>query len=97
MDTATATTTPLPYTHESTEAILDAYDALLTKCYQASQRDGAALMGKDRWLANAINESDLCLASTPEGIRCSGSTYTSQTMDHEWFDFTIPFEALKGE
>jgi len=79
---------------EHWEGILDAFAEIRGKVERAF-KNNPELMGKDAWLRSAISERDLAhLSAGPDGINAWGSTYTVQTMDHEWFDFTIPWSYI---
>lgn len=76
------------------EEIIEAYNSLRERCCKLAKADRGELMGKDAWLRHALSERDITLAWTTDGIQCWGSTYTSQTLESEWFDFIIPHERL---
>jgi riboflavin synthase alpha subunit len=69
---------------------IEKYNELRRLCHDLARRNNGELMGSDAWLRHALCESDITLADAGDSINCSGSTYTMQTMDHEWFDFDIP-------
>lgn len=48
------------------------------------------LLGGDKWLRHAIQTSEMTLRENDDTISVYGTTYTMQTMDHEWFEFEIP-------
>jgi hypothetical protein len=75
-------------------AIINGYNELRERCYEAARKDNGKLMGSDAWLRYAILSTDITLETAVDGIRCWGSCYTSQTMSTEPFDFIIPFDAL---
>lgn len=77
------------------EEMIDGYNELREKCLEIAKRDNGRLMDSDAWLRFAIMESDITLAFTGYGIECYGSAYTTQTMDHEHFSFTIPLSELE--
>lgn len=79
----------------STDAAIEAYEALRERCYRAAQANDGALMGDAAWLRFAMSDHEMRLSAGPAGISIHGTTYTTQTMDHEWFDFFIPFEELE--
>ena len=80
-----------------TEALIastiDRYNEIRDKAYKAIKADHS-LMGTDEWLVHALIEGDMNIHSSPTGLRIWGSTFTSQTMENEWFDFQIPYSAL---
>lgn len=77
------------------ESVIRQYDYLRARCWM-EMRNSPELLGPDSWLLYAISENDINLDWTTDGISCYGSCYSMQTMGHEWFEFTIPFELLKG-
>ena len=80
---------------ETLQATIDRHNALREQCYNLARANGGALMGNSAWLRNALCEPDMTLEWTPEGIRCSGNTWTSQTVGLEWFEFVIPWSAIE--
>lgn len=77
------------------EEIIDGYNELREKCLKLAKKDSGKLMGGDSWLQHAIIESDITLWFYGDGIECSGSAYTSQTMSSEPFNFRIPMELIE--
>jgi hypothetical protein len=75
------------------EEIIDGYNILRDRCLAIAKKS-PALLGEYAWLRYAISDGDITLGFTEDGINCYGNTYTTQTMDHEWFDFLIPFSEL---
>lgn len=78
-------------------ATIEAYQALREQCYNAACRNSGALMGDAAWLRNALRETDIEMTVYAHGIACHGLVYSLQTLDHESFEFTIPFVALTNE
>ncbi|WNN94716.1 hypothetical protein SEA_PHREDRICK_152 [Streptomyces phage Phredrick] len=76
------------------EKVIDGYNDLRETCLVIAKLNDE-LMGPDRWLKFAIQDSDITLMFTERGIVCYGSAYTTQTMDNEHFSFMIPFEYLE--
>lgn len=79
----------------SYEEVIDEYNDLREKCYELARMNDGELMGSSSWLRGVILESEINLDYSQEGIHCHGHTYTSQTMDHEYFDFIIPLSELE--
>lgn len=79
----------------TTERVIELYDELREKCYKLAKANDGELMGKDAWLRHALLEGELRLQWGEDGVTCYGSTFTSQTQDHEWFEFTIPHDLLE--
>lgn len=77
------------------EEMIDGYNELREECLGLAKMDNGKLLGEYAWLRFAILDSDIILAFTGYGIQCYGSAYTTQTMDHEYFDFTIPLSELE--
>lgn len=78
------------------QEVIDTYNRLRENCVLLAKRENGKLMGEYAWLSAALTDNDIRLDWTTGGINCYGSVYTVQTMDHEWFDFTIPFSELEG-
>lgn len=79
------------------EEIIEGYEKLRERCYEIGKYGSKNILGDSYWLRSAIMESDMSLEFRENGIRCYGSCYTTQTMSHESFEFTVPFEELEGE
>jgi hypothetical protein len=77
------------------EEIIECYNDLREKCLEIAKRDNGKLMESDAWLCWAIQESDITLDYSNQGIHCHGSAYTTQTMGTELFSFVIPFSELE--
>ena len=75
-------------------AVIEAYADLRSKCYRAAVASRGALMGADAWLCFALGETDLELEAHTDGIYCYGTTYTTQTMSNENFEFTLSYANL---
>jgi len=76
------------------QEVIDEYTSLREKCYHLARENRGARMEEYAWLRNALDDTDIRIDCTPQGINCYGYTYTTQTMDTEWFDFTIPYADL---
>ena len=68
---------------------IDKYNELRYTIEKMTRAD-PTIMGRDAWLVHAMQASDMILGDTDTMIAIHGSTYTTQTMDHEWFEFMIP-------
>ena len=68
---------------------IDKYTELRYTIEKMTRAD-PTIMGRDAWLVHAMQASDMILGDTDTMIAIHGSTYTTQTMDHEWFEFMIP-------
>jgi hypothetical protein len=79
------------------EEIIEGYEKLRERCYEAGKYGNKNLLGDYYWLRFAIIESDISLEFRENGIRCYGNCYTTQTMSNEFFEFTVPFSELEGE
>jgi hypothetical protein len=80
---------------EHLTSIIDEHRALRERCYELARENNGLRMGTCAWLRNAINASELQLwYSGFDSIFVEGTTWTSQTKDHEYFCFTIPVEDL---
>lgn len=77
------------------DSIIESYENLRDKCYNLARQNDGALMGNDAWLRHALNDTDMRLTASADGIECSGYTFTSQTSYSEPFDFTIPYDLLE--
>lgn len=76
------------------EQMIDGYNELREQCVKLAKENRGELMGSDAWPSAALQDGDITLNYTLEGVQCSGTTYTMQTMSSEWFDFIIPFDRL---
>lgn len=85
---------PRVFSFEDAQAALDYVDDLRERCYTLARLNDGELMGDDAWLRFAFSESDMNLYLDGAGITCSGSCFSSQSQDTEWFNFTIPFSAI---
>ncbi len=88
--TTESTTSMQDEAHE----IITGYTALRACCFRYARADNGANLGDYRWLRNAISEYDIHMDATPDGIKCSGSSWSSQTCGPEDFEFTVPYEEL---
>lgn len=53
------------------------------------------LFAEGDWFRSAISESDATLDYTTDGnLTLHGRAFTSQTMEHEYFDITIPRDQI---
>lgn len=77
------------------EEIINGYNDLREKCLKLAKENPKEILDTGYWLRNAISESDITLYFYEDFVECSGSTYTNQTMDHEYFNFRIPMDVLK--
>lgn len=77
------------------EEIINGYNELRDKCVRLAKENKGELMGEFAWLRGALSDGDITLGYYPDGICCYGSTYTTQTMESEWFSFTIPWSELE--
>lgn len=78
----------------SLEQIINEHNELRERCCKLAKENGGERMGSYAWLRGALTESDITLQYGEGGIRCFGHTYTSQTWDHEWFEFEISVSDL---
>jgi hypothetical protein len=76
------------------QEIIDEFNRVREQCYHLARENNGARMGEYAWLRNALDDTDIRMDWTPQGVNCYGYAYTTQTMDNEWFDFTIPFSEL---
>jgi hypothetical protein len=51
-------------------------------------------MGEYSWLRHVLSETEINMEVASFGIECSGSTWTAQTQQNEYFSFVIPYEEL---
>jgi hypothetical protein len=79
----------------SYENLIEEYEALRSKCYKAIKNGDKALLGGDYWLRAAIQEEDIQMVASYNGIECYGSAYTTQSMSNEHFDCVIPYSELE--
>jgi hypothetical protein len=77
------------------EKMIEGYNELREKCLELAKQDNGRLMEGHSWLRFAILDTDITLSFTERGIECYGSAYTTQTMDYEYFCFTIPLSELE--
>lgn len=77
------------------EEMINGYNELREKCLELAKKDNGKLMEGYSWLRFALLDTDITLSFTGYGIECYGSAYTTQTMDHEYFCFTIPLSELE--
>jgi hypothetical protein len=71
------------------EKTIDDYITLRERCYEIMKANPKEVLGQHLWLQHVIYSGDLNLSYTIDGINCWGSTFTSQTQDNEFFEFTI--------
>lgn len=69
---------------------IDKYNELRDTISLMCDANPELIMGNDAWLVHAMSQSDMTLYDHQDFIGVSGTTYTSQTMGHEWFEFMIP-------
>jgi hypothetical protein len=69
---------------------LDKYNELRVTVEKLITAEPTRLMRGDAWLVNAIDARDMTLTETEDCIVASGSAWSTQTMDHEWFELFIP-------
>ena len=77
--------------YQTAEPITDAYNSMRERASDLAKAD-PSLMGDYAWLASAMSTTDITITASKDGLNCWGYAYTVQTMDSEWFDFTIPYE-----
>ena len=76
------------------EEVINGYNDLRERCLKLA-KDSKDILGEYSWLRGAITESDITLYFYDDRIECNGVTYTSQTMDHEFFTFLIPISMIE--
>lgn len=76
------------------EKIIEEYEALRGRCYKLARENDGKRMGEYAWLRFAMQEEEINMQRVLGGIECYGSTYTTQTMDFESFDFFVPLSEL---
>jgi hypothetical protein len=79
------------------EDMIDGYNDLRDKCLEIALKNNAELMGEFAWLRFAITADDITLGFIHDEVVCYGSTYTNQTMAHEYFEFRLPPSIIEGE
>lgn len=78
----------------NTTDLIERYNLLREACYKAARANDGELMGEDRWLRFAMDETDFHLCGASTGICVTGSCFSNQTQSNEWFDFVIPWDHL---
>jgi len=73
------------------------YETLREACYNLARENDGARMGGYKWLRFAMIESDIELSPAIGSIHCSGTCFSSQTQDNEYFEFSIPWEEMPEE
>lgn len=76
------------------ETIIESYNELRERCLIIAKLNDE-LMGSDAWLKFAIDDSDIKMYYSEQGIVCFGSCFTTQTMSNEHFNFTIPYSYIE--
>lgn len=76
-------------TIDSMGDIIDTHNRIREACYRLARSNPEGVLKDDAWLRNALQENDITLSDAGNQIQCYGSCYTSQTWDHEHFDFYV--------